>query len=358
MGNSNLTKAKAAKKDEFYTQLIDINNELIHYKDYFRGKTVLCNCDDPRVSNFTRFFVHHFELWGLKRLISVCYKNQDIDLFSQNDCEQAVYMVYDGDKNGNKEMDDDEIEVIPLKGDGDFRSRESIELLEQADVVVTNPPFSLFREYVAQLIEYNKDFLIIGAQNAISYKEIFPLIKDNKLWLGYGFKGGAAHFISNYEDTATAANHIAGMIRVSGVHWFTNLPVKKRTEPLDLYREYNEQDYPKYDNYDAINVDKTCDIPKDYFGLIGVPVTFLDKYCPTQFEIVGITRPWADGRIKMYPEQIQVDKNGKRSRVTKLNDGAVVKLDEPPVDKTYYMVGDECYIQLYSRILIKRKQQQ
>jgi hypothetical protein len=338
MGNKNLDTAKKAKKDEFYTQMFDINNELIHYKDYFRGKTVLCNCDDPRVSNFTRFFVHHFELWGLKRLISVCYKNQDIDLFSQNDAEQAVYMVYDGDKNGNREMDDDEIEVIPLKGDGDFRSPESIELLKQADVVVTNPPFSLFREYVAQLMKYEKDFLIIGHQNAITYKEIFPLIRDNKIWLGYGFKGGAAHFISNYEDVATAGNHIEGMIRVSGVVWFTNIPTKKRFEPLDLYREYNPQDYPKYDNYDAINVNKTNDIPMDYFGMMGVPITFLDKYCPTQFEILGITQRNDDPyKIKKYTTDEYKNANDLNARAVLIING---------VPKT-----------MYARILIKRKQQ-
>jgi len=344
MGNANLGKAKSAKKDEFYTQMFDINNELIHYKDYFRGKTVLCNCDDPRVSNFTRFFVHHFELWGLKRLISVCYKNQDIDLFSQNDCERAVYMVYDGDKNGNKQMDNDEVDVIPLNGDGDFRSRESIELLKQADVVVTNPPFSLFREYISQLIEYGKDFLIIGHQNAIKYKEVFPLIRDNKVWLGYGFKGGAAHFMSNYEDTATAGNHVEGMIRVSGVVWFTNIPNKKRNEPLDLYQDYSPEKYRKYENFDAINVDKTCDIPKDYYEPIGVPITFLDKYCPNQFEIigVGIANLGLECGIQPYkPEH-------KRYRKEVQKRGAV--------DGDLYMMIDGEVVVPYSRIIIKRKQ--
>lgn len=291
MGNSNLAKAKDNKQDEFYTQMFDINNELIHYKDYFRGKTVLCNCDDPRVSNFTRFFVHHFELWGLKRLISVCYKNQDIDLFSQNDNEQAVYMVYDGDKNGNKEMDNDEIEVIPLKGDGDFRSRECIELLKQADVVVTNPPFSLFREYISQLIEYKKDFLIIGNQNAITYKEVFSLIQTNKVWLGYKFGDMKFRVPDYYEPRETRfwIDEEGNKWRSLGnVCWFTNIPTKKRFEPLDLYREYNPQDYPHYINYNAIDVSKISDIPKDYFEPMGVPITFVDKYCPTQFEILGI----------------------------------------------------------------------
>lgn len=286
MANKNLTKAKEAKKDEFYTQLEDINNELKHYREHFRGKTVLCNCDDPRVSNFFTYFAYNFEFLGLKKLITTCYKNQDANLFSSNKSEQAIYLIYEGDKNGDHIPNVEEIGVHPLKGDGDFRSAECIELLKEADIVVTNPPFSLFREYVAQLIEYNKKFLIIGHQNAITYKEIFPLIQDDRLWLGYGFKGGAGHFISNYEDKATATDHREGMIRVSGVHWFTNLEIKKRHENIILYKSYNPEFYPKYDNYDAINVDKTSDIPYDYNGVMGVPITFLDKYNPAQFEIV------------------------------------------------------------------------
>ncbi len=197
-----------------------------------------------------------------------------------------------GDKNGNNVPDPEEIGIKHLKGDGDFRSKECIELLKQADIVVTNPPFSLFREYVAQLIEYDKKFVIVGHQNAISYKEIFKLIKEDKMWLGYGFKGGAAHFINNhYEDYATAGDHKEGMIRVSGVHWFTNLDISKRHEDLILYKNYNPEEYPKYDNFDAINVDKTNEIPMDYKGNIGVPITFLNKYNPEQFEIIesGLT---------------------------------------------------------------------
>ena len=289
MANKNLSAAKEAKKDEFYTQLEDINNELRHYREHFRGKTVLCNCDDPRVSNFFTYFAYNFEFLGLKRLITTCYKNQDIDLFSQNQSEQAVYLIYEGDKNGNNVPDPEEIGIHPLKGDGDFRSPECIELLKQADIVVTNPPFSLFREYVAQLMEYDKKFLIIGHQNAVKYKEIFPLMMQNKLWLGYGFKGGAAHFISSYEDKATAGDHRDGMIRVSGVHWFTNLDIKKRHENLILYKHYSKEDYPTYANYDAIEVGKTELIPVDYDGLMGVPITFLDKYNPDQFEIIGNT---------------------------------------------------------------------
>ena len=287
--NDNLHKAKNAKKDEFYTQLSDIERELRHYKNHFKDKVVYCNCDDPRVSNFFHYFSYNFEKLGLKKLITTCYKNQNMELFSEHNSERAVYLEYNGDKNGNNVPDPDEIGVKLLKGDGDFRSQECIELLKQADIVVTNPPFSLFREYVAQLIEYEKKFVIVGHQNAISYSEIFKLIKENKIWLGYGFNGGAAHFINkHYENYATASDKREGMIRVSGVHWFTNLDISKRHEDLILYKLYNPEEYPKYDNYDAINVDKTKDIPVDYQGNIGVPITFLDKYNPEQFEILTL----------------------------------------------------------------------
>ena len=287
MANKGLNAAKKAKKDEFYTQLSDIQEELRHYREHFRGKTVLCNCDDPRVSNFFHYFAYQFEALGLKRLITTCYKNQTPDLFSQNDSERAIWLEYTGDKNGNRIPDPEEIGIRQLEGDGDFRSLECIELLKQADIVVTNPPFSLFREYVAQLVKYDKKFLIIGHQNAIKYKEIFPLIKDNRIWLGYGFRGGATHFISTYEDIATAGNHKQGMIRVSGVVWFTNLEMSKRHEELILYRNYTPEDYPRYDNYDAIDVNEVAEIPCDWYGLMGVPITFIDKYNPDQFEIIG-----------------------------------------------------------------------
>ena len=287
MANKNLNQAKTAKKDEFYTQLSDIENELKHYKQHFKGKTVLCNCDDPRISNFFHYFSHNFEALGLKKLITTCYKSQERDLFSSNDSERAIWLEYNGDRNGNRVPDPEEIGIHYFDGDGDFRSHECIELLKQADIVVTNPPFSLFREYVAQLIKYDKRFVIIGHQNAIHSKEIFPLIKDNKLWLGYGFKGGAGHFISKYEDTATAGDHREGMIRVSGVNWFTNLEIQKRHEDLILYKMYSSEEFPTYDNYDAINVNRTSDIPMDYGGVMGVPITFLDKYNPEQFEIIG-----------------------------------------------------------------------
>ena len=290
--NTNLTLAKANKKDEFYTQLSDIERELKHYKKHFKDKVVLCNCDDPRVSNFFHFFSYNFEKFGLKKLIATCYKSQDSDLFSQNNSERAIYLEYTGDKSGNNVPDAEEIGIKHLQGDGDFRSKECIELLKQADIVVTNPPFSLFREYVAQLVEYDKKFVIIGHQNAITYKEIFKLIKENKIWLGFGFTGGAGHFINTqYENYATATDKKEGMIRVSGVHWFTNLDINKRHEDLILYKNYTPEEYPKYDHYDGINVDKTKDIPMDYKGNMGVPITFLDKYNPEQFEIIdGLNR--------------------------------------------------------------------
>lgn len=295
-GNKSLHAANKAKNDEFYTQLSDIENELRHYKHHFKDKTVYCNCDDPRVSNFFHYFSYNFEHLGLRKLIATCYKNQNSDLFSQNDSEQAVYLEYTGDKDGNGIPTPEEIEVKLLKGDGDFRSQECIELLKQADIVVTNPPFSLFREYVAQLVAYDKSFIIIGHQNAITYKEIFPLIKNNRLWLGFGFKGSAAHFINHhYEDYATASDHKEGMIRVSGVMWYTNLDIKKRHEKIVLYKKYTPAEYPKYDNYNAIEVSKSSEIPYDYNGAMGVPITFMTKYNPEQFEILGATESEGKG---------------------------------------------------------------
>ena len=288
--NKNLNEAKRKKKDEFYTQLSDIENELRHYSEHFRGKTVYCNCDDPRVSDFFHYFSYNFERLGLKKLITACYRNQDRDLFSRHDSDRAIWLEYNGNTTGGRVPDVEDIGIHAFEGDGDFRSAETIELLKQADIVVTNPPFSLFREYVVQLVEYEKQFLIIGHQNAITYKEIFPLIKDNRMWLGHGFKRSAAHFLApNYEDFAVDSDHREGMVRVSGVMWFTNLDHAKRQEELILYKHYSPEEYPAYDNYDAINVDKTAEIPMNWDGAMGVPITFLDKHNPEQFEVMGIT---------------------------------------------------------------------
>ncbi len=290
--NDNLHKAKRAKADEFYTQLSDIENECKHYWEHFKGKTILCNCDDPRVSNFFRYFSLNFEKLGLKKLICTCYKSNQIEKFSEQNSERAVYIEYYGDKNGNRQVDNNELEVKELQGDGDFRSKECIELLKEADIVVTNPPFSLFREYVAQLMAYNKKFLIIGNKNALTYKEIFTLIKANKIWTGVrGFSGGM-WFKSDYEGKTEKIikdweGNTERIINVPSI-WFTNLDHKKRHEELILYKNYTPEEYPKYDNYDAIEVKKTAEIPMNYDGVMGVPITFLDKYNPEQFEILGL----------------------------------------------------------------------
>lgn len=284
--NSNLSKAKKAKNDEFYTQLSDIENELRYYKPHFEGKIVLCNCNDAIHGNFAKYFSLNFEFLKLKELICTSYGDGE---------ENGKICIYKGDKNGNGVPDIDEWEQYELNGKGDFRSEEMIELLKRADIVVTNPPFSLFREYVAQLIQYDKKFLIIGNMNAITYKEIFPLIKDNQLWMGVSITSGDRRFDVPNEyplEAATCGIDENGtrFIRVKGVRWFTNLDHKKRHEPIDLYKHYNSEEYPKYDNYNAININKTCDIPMDYDGVMGVPISFLDKYCPEQFEIIGIDR--------------------------------------------------------------------
>jgi len=308
--NKGLQLAKASKKDEFYTQLSDIERELRHYKDHFKGKVVFCNCDDPRVSNFFRYFAYNFEYLGLKKLITTCYKNQDMNLFSQNKSESGISLDYDGDKNGNRIPDIEEIEVKHLKGDGDFRSAECIEILKEVDIVVTNPPFSLFREYVAQMIEYKKKFLIIGNINAITYKEIFKLIKENKAWLGVNIGRGISGFIvpKHYELYGTEARIDDSGDRIVSTNnclWLTNLDTAKRHEDIILYKQYNSEEYPKYDNYDAINVNKTKDIPMDYKGVMGVPITFLHKHNPEQFEIVGCSYDY--GRPEGWDKNIKMN---------------------------------------------------
>ena len=287
MANETLKSAKKNKNDEFYTQLSDIEKELAHYKQHFKGKTVLCNCDDPRVSNFFHYFAYNFEHLGLKRLITTCYKNQERDLFSQNDSESAIWLEYFGDKNGNRIPDPEEIGIHNLKGDGDFRSKECIELLKQADIVVTNPPFSLFREYVAQLVEYDKKFLIIGNKNAVTYKEIFSLFKENKIRIGYR-NMNSDFWLEVPEGNSFEKVENGKKVKHIMACWYTNLPTTKQEEVLVLYKKYTPEEYPKYDNYDAIDVSKVTDIPQDYNGVIGVPITFLDKYNPEQFEIVGM----------------------------------------------------------------------
>lgn len=318
-GNSDLRKAKAAMKDEFYTQLSDIENELRHYKNHFSDKTVFCNCDDPYESNFFKYFALNFNILGLKKLIATCYDPSPVaytQLSMFPDIEEKhipntarraykieITEVEDFNRDGTTDMVDvDHLlknkrnAITLLDGNGDFRSAECVELLKEADIVVTNPPFSLFREYVAQLFAYDKKFIIIGNQNAITYKEIFRLIKANKLWLGYGFSGNAGFFINkHYVDYAKSGQHREGMIRVSGVMWFTNLEIKKRYEDFILYKKYTPELYPKYANYDAIEVSITKNIPCDYYGVMGVPITYLEKHNPDQFEIIGATESEGKG---------------------------------------------------------------
>ena len=300
--NRNLHKAKSNKKDEFYTQLSDIENELKYYRSHFRGKVIYCNCDDPRVSNFFTFFSLQFRGLGLKKLITTCYKNQQRDMFSRNDAEKAIWLEYNGTQNETAIPFFEDIGIHYLEGDGDFRSQECIELLKQADIVVTNPPFSLFREYVAQLMKYEKKFIIIGNMNAITYKEIFPLIKDNKLWLGRTLKGRSMLFDvpEDYAQELIATKKkgsgykiVDGRVKVmlGNASWYTNLDYRQRHEDLILWKRYSPEEYPKYDNYDAIEVSRTAEIPRDYDGAMGVPISFLDKHNPDQFEIVGMDRP-------------------------------------------------------------------
>ena len=401
--NEALHKAKDAKKDEFYTQRGDIDAELAHYAEFFEGKTVFCNCDDPYESNFFKYFAANFNYLKLKKLIATCYVQSPI---AGNEFEyyidakgQFLFVPLDGakpykdkqpycvqitqvdDYNGDGAVDIADVEYLMrndanvltvLKGDekypaGDFRSAECVELLEQSDVVVTNPPFSLFREYVAQLVEHGKKFLIIGNQNAITYKEIFPLIMDNKMWLGISIHSGDREFRipESYPlEAATSRVDEQGhkYIRVKGVRWFTNIDHKKRHQPLKLEGTYYDPaKYPKYDNYDAIEVSKTADIPEDYFGAMGVPITFMDKYSPDQFEILGLTTGRKEFSEVSYPtvryvNAIQHNPNGTTANGSKANTRATIRNDSP---KGIYYTADNCDYKLeimYARILIRRKQ--
>ena len=403
MANYNLTSAKRAKNDEFYTQYGDIQKEIEAYLEYnpdvFRGKVVYCNCDDPYESNFFRYFVLNFKKLGLKQFITTSYKpspvaNTQLELFGNNSTltkskgrpkvtanKFIINKVYDIDGDGEFNLKDvakqlktnEQNEWTPLEGDGDFRSYECINLLKQSDIVVTNPPFSLFREYVKQLFDYNKQFVIIGSINAITYKGVFPKIKEDKMWLGAtNFNTGMYFQVPDgfvYADSYKFEREQNGVKvnRVPGVCWFTNLDHGRRHQPLPLmtmrdnlkYSKHKnikgKKKYDEYDNYDAIEVPFTDAIPSDHDGVMGVPITFLDKYSPEQFEIIGLTKTWFGTAIKTYPPQIQVNSNGKRSEVTKLNDGATLRLDSPPADKTYYVIDDCYYIQVYARVLLKHR---
>ena len=289
--NKILHKAKKSKSDEFYTQLCDIESELQHYKSHFKDKVVFCNCDDPGVSNFFNYFSSNFKELGLKKLITACYREQERNLFSTEEFENGFFFEYTGAKGEKNKPNSSNI--VNFKGDGDFRSSESIELLKQSDIVVTNPPFSLFREYVDQLVKYNKKFLIIGNINAITYREIFKLIKENKAWLGINLGRGVSGFIvpEHYELYGTEARIDSFGNRIVSPNnclWLTNLDTFKRHEDITLTKRYsgNEVKYQKYDNYNGININKTQDILLDYEGYMGVPITFLHKFNPAQFEII------------------------------------------------------------------------
>ena len=365
--NENLRKAKRQKNDEFYTQLSDIENELRHYTGHFLGKVVYCNCDDPRVSNFFHYFSYNFERLGLKKLITACYMNRERDLFSSHDSKRAIWLEYKGNAKGGRVPDVRDIGVRDFEGDGDFRSAECIELLKQADIVVTNPPFSLFREYVAQLVQYGKKFLIIGNKNAITYKEIFPLIKDNRIWVGhtpmskdllFDLPEGLAQALKATKKQGSSYRIIDGVVKGrSQSIWFTNLDHKKRHEDLILYKQYSPEEYPAYDNYDAINVDKTAEIPMDWDQAMGVPITFLDKYNPEQFEILGFSSLWDDGfkSHTFYGDFTEMRPDGTKTGMSGQKASGYPVLRGRSPKGNYLIKGEEVVYILYRRIFIKRE---
>ncbi|WP_349858287.1 adenine-specific methyltransferase EcoRI family protein [Bacteroides cellulosilyticus] len=390
MANTNLKEAKAGKNDEFYTQFHDIEIEMNAYLEYdpnvFKGKTILLPCDDPEWSNFTRFFAAKFDELGLKKLISTSYAPDakkmkllpEPSLFEteapQFDPTKAQtkgkIFVLEQDHTGDGHINIDDLEWEYLEGDGDFRSKEVVKLRDEADIIITNPPFSLFREFLSWIVSEDKKFIIIGNMNAVTYKETFPLIKENRMWMGFSIHSGDREFEVPDEYPLTASgwridNKGRKYIRVKGVRWFTNIDHGRRHEPLPLmtmednlrFSKHKELKgkaaYDHYDNYDAIEVPFTDAIPSDYDGVMGVPISFLDKYCPEQFEILGITKTWFGGACKLYPEQKQIDRHGKESKVTKLNDGAVLHHSEIPSNDTYYIVNGGYYTQVYARVLIR-----
>jgi hypothetical protein len=335
--NSSFQRAKEAKEDEFYTQLSDIERELKHYKAHFKDKVIYCNCDDPRMSNFFHYCSYNFEKLGLKELITTCYKSQQADLFSQNDSEHAIYLEYHGDKKQNMVPDPADIGIKPLRGDGDFRSPESVALLERADIVVTNPPFSLFREFVLQMVAHDKKFLIVGNQNAITYREVFDLIQGNQIWLGTQSGDMAFRVPDSYAPRATrfwVDDEGQKWRSLGNACWFTNLDFAKRHEELILYKSYSPEDYPTYANYDAIEVGKYAEIPADYPGAMGVPITFLSHHNPDQFEILGNSR----------------DLGASMSSI------AAKGTYEQGGPRFYLPNGDGTYRRMYDRIVIKQKQ--
>ena len=380
-GNSNLKDSFRQRQDEFYTQLPLIENELRHYKERFRGKVVLCNCDDPYESEFFKFFAISFNSLGLKKLIATCYigspiASTQLTLFDNEPKEDKstksphkIIITEVDDYTGDGRVGLADVEWLlrnkkntlsRLQGDGDFRSAECIDLLKQADVVVTNPPFSLFREYVAQLMTYKKEFLIIGNQNAVGYKEFFPLLAENKVWLGY--MSGHFWFMvpHTYEEKATdfkIDENGQKWRRMGNICWFTNIDIEKRHEDMILFRTYSPHAYPKYDNYDAIEVSKTADIPCDYYGVMGVPITFMDKYNPDQFQIIGLSQKYGFGEqsVKLYNEYKEVRQDGTPTGSTGKKTNGNPMLPGKPKSGNYYTNGDDLAYSLYSRVFIIRK---
>lgn len=384
MANKRLDNAKRNKADEFYTQLVDIELEMKHYRDQFKGKTVFCNCDDPYESNFFKYFAMNFNFLGLKKLIATCYAgspiaNRQLSLFDDEPIDNKttgnahkiiITEVNDENKDGAVDLADVEWlcrnkknTLTRLNGDGDFRSEECLELLKEADIVVTNPPFSLFREYVAKLIEYEKKFVIIGNVNAISYKDIFQLIKNDKIWLGASIHSGDREFrVPDAYPLDASGCRIdqdgTKYIRVKGVRWFTNMDYQQRHDELVLFERYNNEKYPNYENYSAINVDVTAEIPYDYDGIMGVPLTFLDKYSPDQFEIIGLGITGSCDFTSNRKMDI-LDADGNPTGKTTFNaKGTLYKKYNPKTDKRPAFKDSETgvlYSSIYARILIRRK---
>lgn len=347
MPKKNLATAKTAKKDEFYTQITDIENELVHYRDHFKDKIVFCNCDDPTRSNFWKYFHLNFKKFGLRKIIATHY-----------DTKQATYKI---EYKGGADSDTEAGIVTPLMQNGDFRSPECIELLKEADIVVTNPMFSLFREYMAQLMEHGKKFVVMGNMNAITYKEFFPLLKDNKVWAGFGFNKTMEFAVPEGYDVSKATRtdeYGRKIVKVPAICWFTNLDIKKRHEPIDLVEYYSPEKYPHYDNYDAIEVSKTLNIPMDYDGVMGVPISFLDKYCPEQFEIVGLgTTRDLYTPTKTYINPKKHFKDGRVVAANEINSTLTYPISKSEIKSVYYVADnvDGFLFQPYARILIKKR---
>lgn len=397
MANSTLSEAKAAKQDEFYTQFYDIESEMEAYLDYnpnvFRGKTVLLPCDDPEWSNFTRYFAQNFEALGLKKLISTSYAPESkaykggvqLSLFETQSPKydkdktrtHGKIFVLTRDQTHDGIINLDDLQWDYLEGDGDFRSEEVEKLRNEADVIVTNPPFSLFREFFKWITEVNKEYVIIANKNCVTYKEVFHHIMNNNMWIGYHPMGQDMLFdvpqeiadsLVGNEKKGSKYRIVNSVVKArSSSCWFTNIDHGHRHKPLLLmsmadnikyskHKDIKGFGYREYDNFDAIDVPYTDAIPDDCTRMMGVPVSYLDKYCPEQFEIVGITKTWFGMANKIYPKQIQVGKTGKRTVVTKLNDGPVIELEKPIDGEVYYIVDGKYYTQAYARILIRKKQ--